>query len=403
MSSRRLPAVLVTLLAAGLAAACTAVPPAAAPTAPATAPAGPTAAPELALEYLGRAVLPTGRRYVATRIGGLSGLVRDDRRGVYYAVSDAAGEAAGEAVGPGRFYTLEIDLADGRLGPGGARVVAVAELFAADGAPLPAEELDPEGIALTSAGELWISSEGQARRGVPPFVDLFGRDGRRLRSLPVPAHYLPQTAAGAEEVVYGVRHNRAFEALALSADGRHLWVAAEDALAQDGPVATPEAGSLARLLRWDLRRPQDPPAEWVYPVEPVPERSPLGGLEVNSLVELLALPDGRLLALERSWVAGGEHGVRLFLADPAGATPVTGAERLGDVDGEIVPVAKTLLLDLSGLVGPAGRKVPLDNLEGLSWGPDLADGRRTLVLVSDDNFNQGEQVTQLLAFAVAER
>ena len=31
--------------------------------------------------------------------------------------------------------------------------------------------------------------------------------------------------------------------------------------------------------------------------------------------------------------------------------------------------------------------VPLQSGEGLAWGPELADGRRTLVVVSDDNFS----------------
>jgi hypothetical protein len=49
-------------------------------------------------------------------------------------------------------------------------------------------------------------------------------------------------------------------------------------------------------------------------------------------------------------------------------------------------------LDLNR-VGP-GR---IDNLEGMSWGPALANGHRSLVLISDDNFSPDE-VTQLLVF-----
>jgi hypothetical protein len=41
----------------------------------------------------------------------------------------------------------------------------------------------------------------------------------------------------------------------------------------------------------------------------------------------------------------------------------------------------------------------VDNLEGKAWGPRPPDGRRTLVLVSDNNFSAAP-VTQLLAFAV---
>jgi hypothetical protein len=57
------------------------------------------------------------------------------------------------------------------------------------------------------------------------------------------------------------------------------------------------------------------------------------------------------------------------------------------------PVRKTLLLDLDEL------GIPLDNVEGLTFGPRLPDGRRSLVLVSDNNF-AATQFTQFLLFAL---
>jgi hypothetical protein len=43
----------------------------------------------------------------------------------------------------------------------------------------------------------------------------------------------------------------------------------------------------------------------------------------------------------------------------------------------------------------------IDNFEGMTLGPKLSDGRRTLILVSDDNFVR-EQKTQFLLFAIKE-
>ena len=40
-----------------------------------------------------------------------------------------------------------------------------------------------------------------------------------------------------------------------------------------------------------------------------------------------------------------------------------------------------------------------DNVEGRTLGPELSDGRQTLILVSDNNFNLS-QVTQLIALAL---
>ena len=63
---------------------------------------------------------------------------------------------------------------------------------------------------------------------------------------------------------------------------------------------------------------------------------------------------------------------------------------------------KTLLYDL-GTLG-----IRLDNVEGMTFGPTLADGRRSLVLVADDNFSlaingpgSAPQNTQFLVFAAS--
>ena len=40
-----------------------------------------------------------------------------------------------------------------------------------------------------------------------------------------------------------------------------------------------------------------------------------------------------------------------------------------------------------------------DNLEGMTFGPTLTDGRQLLIIVSDNNF-AADQVTQFLAVAV---
>jgi hypothetical protein len=40
-----------------------------------------------------------------------------------------------------------------------------------------------------------------------------------------------------------------------------------------------------------------------------------------------------------------------------------------------------------------------DNVEGISWGPRLPTGERTLLVVSDNNFSTRQQ-TQLIAIAI---
>ncbi len=61
---------------------------------------------------------------------------------------------------------------------------------------------------------------------------------------------------------------------------------------------------------------------------------------------------------------------------------------------DVVPMSKRLVVDFDDL----GLST-VDNTEGMTWGPVLPDGERTLLLVSDDNFAE-EEVTQLVALGI---
>lgn len=43
--------------------------------------------------------------------------------------------------------------------------------------------------------------------------------------------------------------------------------------------------------------------------------------------------------------------------------------------------------------------IPIDNIEGMTFGPSLPDGRQTLVIVSDNNLSSG-QFTQFIVLAL---
>ena len=79
--------------------------------------------------------------------------------------------------------------------------------------------------------------------------------------------------------------------------------------------------------------------------------------------------------------------------DLAGATDVSGRDRLPTALSGIRTAEKTRLLDLDTL------GVTLDILQALAFGPVLPDGRHGLVTTSDDGFSTG-QTTQFLAFAI---
>ena len=96
--------------------------------------------------------------------------------------------------------------------------------------------------------------------------------------------------------------------------------------------------------------------------------------------------------LERAWSITTGVSVRLYEADLPGATDTLKIDTLRP--GRFEPMRKRLLLDMrdSGLPH-------IDNFEAMAWGPPLANGHRTLVMCTDDNFNP-LQVTQFAAFEV---
>ena len=90
--------------------------------------------------------------------------------------------------------------------------------------------------------------------------------------------------------------------------------------------------------------------------------------------------------MERSFSVGAPgtgNTIKLYEVALPGADDVNGFDSLATLLGRIQPVEKTLLLDLDVL------GIPLDNVEGMTFGPSLPDGRRSLVLVSDNNFSPG--------------
>ena len=107
----------------------------------------------------------------------------------------------------------------------------------------------------------------------------------------------------------------------------------------------------------------------------------MGGHEVESsgVSDVVALPGGALLALERAFGTIGFR-IRLYEVDLSGATDVSALPALRGA--HYVPVAKRLLWE---------RVFPDYDFEGAALGPALADGSNSLVLISDNGhaFRQG--------------
>jgi hypothetical protein len=325
-------------------------------------------APVLSLLGARPLIVPYGARVGGFRVGGLSALARA-ADGTWLALVD------NEEATPARVFRLAFEVSGNGVAPLAGKTPLQMPLAAIPLAGFTGKTLDGEGMALEPAGEMLIASE------IGPSIREFSPAGKLLRALPVPELFLSTDQRG-------VRGNLGFESLTLSPGGEALWTANERALRQDAPEDVTGA-SPVRLLRYGRGGGGFVPGgQFVYVVEPIAKPGKSGGFQVRGLSELLALPDGDLLALEREFVEGRGMSIQIFRVSLADATDVSGMESLAG--RSYTPARKTLVYDFarSGLVP--------DNLEGMAFGPRLPDGSPTLVLVSDNNFHLFEQ-TEIVA------
>jgi hypothetical protein len=340
------------------------------------------------LRLLGEATLPHKMDFRGTTVGGLSALDHDPATGTWVALSDDRSELQ-----PARFYTLDVALDERRLA---VQVRSVVTLRTSGGQPFPrrqagGEVVDPEGMRLLpqSRGLLWTSEGDQRAKQSPTFRQAL-LDGTHVRDFEVPAQLRFAARPGS-----GARDNNTFEGLALTPDGRTAWVAMEAALQQDGPVpGVGRPGGPCRFTAFDVESGRAL-RQIAYLPDAVPH-PPLvpGGFTDNGVSEILMADDHRMLVLERAFSMGAGMSLRLYEIDTRAASDTLATQQL--VAGEYRAAAKQLVADFGGL-----GLSRLDNTEGMCWGPRLANGRRTLVCVSDDNFS-ALQVTQFVAFEYME-
>jgi hypothetical protein len=356
----------------------------------------------LSLEFVSAYELPK-QNFENVPIGGLSGLTYDGPKGLFYAISDDRSNFA-----PARFYTLKLRLDTNETTQvtkiKTLEVKAMTTLLQADGKPYAKNTSDTEGIALAPDQSVYVSSEGVAKDGIPPFINQYDLQTGALKySLPISAAYIPKTQDDGSTAVVkvGVQNNLGFEALTLNAgaaqglvgDPLHLFAAVESSLEQDKEPPSPEAGAQLRFLHYSIQgqaSSQGPSStlvsEYVYRMEPKP-----AGVTEQGLSEILSVDQaGHFISLERTFGLAG-FGVKLFQVTTAGAMDVSRLLSLRGLPSPVQPLRKQLMLDLKDL------GVTLDNLEAMTLGPLLPDGSPSLVLISDDNFSK-DQATQILLF-----
>lgn len=352
------------------------------------------------LHLIDQQVLPRRSEFGGTAVGGLSGIDYDAVNNRYVLVSDD--RATTDSANAPRMYFANLNFDVNSFT--GVQVLSTFSMKQPDGSTYPkvpdAKVADPESVRFDPAtGNLvWLSEGDRTLTSTPtriinPFVREIRPDGTHVSEYTLPAMFQMSAAD------VGPRGNLVFEGLTFTPDKSRAVVITEGPLFQDGALPTPSTAAVSRITVFD-RASGVANAQYGYLIERVQATPvPADQFTVNGVTEILAVTDTRFLVLERSFSVGVTgNQVRLYEIDISKASNGLGTAALAGASYTLV--TKRLVLDFETLKTQFGG---IANLEGITFGPRLVNGRQSLV-VADDNFPVAASTTdfnQFLVFEVA--
>ena len=264
-----------------------------------------------------------------------------------------------------------------------------------DGKPWQGQEkgFDHEAVVKVSDSTLVIASEGYCR----------------LKEFPI----LP-TSADAAKVDYQQNlwesrwsssdfyPNYNFESLAFDSVHQYLWTIPESTFRKDGQPATPQNGltNQLRLMRLDWGKMKEDSNKEEYSEQvsskkdsrymttyayqmDQPSTHKKAEIYVMGVSELCALPDGRLLVLEReAFIPKIKIGTfckcKLYLINPLNSEEFSMKEKFSS---DTPFLKKRLLTEWKTSLSLSKRSFA--NYEGMCLGPKLEDGSQVVILLSD--------------------
>lgn len=342
------------------------------------------------LMLIGSYEIPFNYQFKGTTVGGLSGIDYDAANKVYYIISDDRSD-----INPSRFYTAKINFTSSGIDT--VIFEKVTTLTGKDGKPFSSSKIDrahaadPEAIRYnarkknlvwTSEGEKFVRTDTTLK---DPSINIMNKEGKYLDTFSLP----PRMKMFATE--RGLRQNSVFEGLAFDDNFKSLYVNIEEPMYQDGPRARlRDEDAYIRITKYKVKT-RRPVSQYAYRLEPVAHPAiPATGFMINGVSDILSLGNNRLLVIERSYSTGVKPStIRVFIADLSNATDISGLVSLREQSFKY-PVSKKLLINMDTL------GIYTDNMEGVTFGPDLPNGHKTLIFVSDNNFSAVQKMQFLL-------
>jgi len=345
-------------------------------------------------KLLGHYNVEHNKPFLGTTIGGLSGIDYDAKNDRYFLICDDR-----SAINPARFYTVKLIL--GKNGIDSVQWLTAQSLLQANGKPYPSSKVDPaktpdpEAIRYNaSMNQLVWTSEGERivrdKETVlaNPAITRISLNGQYLDTLPLPENLQMRATEK------GPRQNGVLEGLTFDKDFKTLYVNVEEPLYEDGPRAdlTPNKAWI-RIYQYDLKLNKNT-AQYAYLLDPVAyPATPATAFKINGVPDIYAIGNNKLLVMERSFSTGRlPSTIKIFEVDLTGAEDISKNVSL-IASPPAKPLNKKLLLNMDSL------GIYVDNVEGMTFGPVLPNGHKTLVMVADNNFQLFE-TTQFFLFEI---
>lgn len=346
------------------------------------------------LRPIGEKEIANGLSFKGTTVGGLSSIDYDSRRNVYYMICDDR-----SAINPARFYTAKILFS--AKGIDTVMLLRVDTLLQKSGSAYPGSKQDPANTPDPEAMRydplrnrlIWSSEGERILRGTDtvlqnPSINIISLQGRYRDSFRLPANLRMRATEK------GPRQNGVLEGMSFDHNYQTLYVNAEEPLYEDGPRADlTDNHPWIRIYRFDVRTRKNM-AQYAYLLDPVAyPTTPANAFMVNGVPDILAIGGNKMIVMERSFSTGRlPCTIKLYLTDLGKAGDIRNNPSLRQT-APAKPLTKKLLLNLDSL------GVYVDNVEGMTLGPTLPNGHKTLVLVADNNFNAFEK-TQIFVFEI---
>ncbi|MEW7277531.1 esterase-like activity of phytase family protein [Aquimarina sp. 2201CG1-2-11] len=337
-------------------------------------------------EFIDEFIIPN-QEIGSEQVGGLSGI--DYQNGKWYIICDTS-------TPPIRFYEANISYNNEFTT---VDIHTMIEMKDVAGSSLPQGVVDPEAIRFDPVTKnIVYTSEGSINNSVDPAVVEINGNGNEIKKFSLPDNFKANTI----DDTSGPRHNGVLEGLSLAVDNSGYWVSLELPLIEDGPEPIITDTQSPVRVTFINKTTNTAERQFAYELDPVAREPALGTtFMVNGLVEILEYDTNKFLALERSFSSGyidGGNTVKIYNVDASEATNTISKESLNGND--YTAATKTLLFNFETIRGKLTANT-VDNIEGITFGPNLDDGSRTVVVISDNNFNSFfPQYNQLIALKV---